>query len=183
MSDSENYPPAAVCTPKRHRNEVDVSNVLPANAKKRRKSSSKKQADGVLFGNKKSSIGIAYADYFNPLPLQTIALIVAAIGFCLRLYLNNGIVGDEQFSETAVKPFYDGYLSELKEWSAIEPVVTEKVRRKQFKRALRSAGASVHKVTGMSQEAKLRARMNLVGREVDTGSEDEDDRGMQSEEI
>ncbi|KZP02873.1 hypothetical protein FIBSPDRAFT_1055595 [Athelia psychrophila] len=137
----------------------------------------------VFFGNKKSSIGIAYADYFNPLPLQTIALIVAAIGFCLRLYLNNGIVGDEQFSETAVKPFYDSYLSELKEWSAIEPVVTEKVRRKQFKRALRSAGASVQKVTGMSQEAKLRARMNLVGREVDMGSEDEDDRRMQSEEI
>ncbi|KZP26220.1 hypothetical protein FIBSPDRAFT_1005545 [Athelia psychrophila] len=142
----------------------------------------------VLFGNKKSSIGIAYADYFNPLPLQTITLIVAVIGFCLRLYLNNGIVGDEQFSETAVKPFYDGYLSELKEWSAIEPVVTEKVRRKQFKRALYAylslvAGASVHKVTGMSQEAKLRARMNLLDREVDTGSEDEDDRGMQSEEI
>lgn len=35
----------------------------------------------------------------------------------------------------------------------------------------------------MSQEAKLRARMNLVGREVDMGSEDEEDRGMQSEEL
>lgn len=58
------------------------------------------------------------------------------VGFCLRLYLANGIVGDEPFSETAVKPFYDGYLEGLEEWSAIEPVVTEKVRRKQFKKAL-----------------------------------------------
>lgn len=33
----------------------------------------------VFFGNKKSSIGVAYADYFNPLPLQTIALIVTAV--------------------------------------------------------------------------------------------------------
>lgn len=53
------------------------------------------------------------------------------------MYRDNGIVRDEQFSDSAaVKPFYDGYLSELKERSAIEPVVTEKVRRKQFTRAL-----------------------------------------------
>ncbi|KZP12817.1 hypothetical protein FIBSPDRAFT_1049856 [Athelia psychrophila] len=134
----------------------------------------------VFFGNKKSSIGVAYADHFNPLPLQTMALI---LGFCIRLYLADGIVGDQPFSESAVKPSYDAYLAELKEWSAIEPAVTESIRRKQFKKAIRGAGASVQKVTGMSKEAKLRARTNLVGREVDTASESEYDRGAQSEEL
>ncbi|KZP09404.1 hypothetical protein FIBSPDRAFT_873560 [Athelia psychrophila] len=90
---------------------------------------------------------------------------------------------DQPFTEITVKSSYDGYLAALKEWSAIEPAVTESIRHKQFKKALRGAGASVQKVTGMSKEAKLRARTNLVGREVDTASESEYDRGAQSEEL
>ncbi|KZP13899.1 hypothetical protein FIBSPDRAFT_897067 [Athelia psychrophila] len=137
----------------------------------------------IFFSNKKLSIGVAFADHFNPLPLPTMALIVAAIAFCLRAYQADGVIGNQQFSEATVQPLYDSYLVGLEEWSAIEPVVTEKIRRKQFKKALCGAGASVQKVTGMSKEAKLRARANLVGREVDTASESEGEHRAQSEEL
>lgn len=33
----------------------------------------------IFFSNKKLSIGVAFADHFNPLPLPTMALIVAAV--------------------------------------------------------------------------------------------------------
>lgn len=58
------------------------------------------------------------------------------IGFYIRIYQEHGIIVEQQFSETAVKPFYNTYLTELKEWTAIEPAVTEKIRRKLFKKAM-----------------------------------------------
>ncbi|KZP26447.1 hypothetical protein FIBSPDRAFT_1040724 [Athelia psychrophila] len=104
--------------------------MLPPNARKRQKSSSKKQADGrpphlaqwsllrtALFTlivaalprphhlaqrslPRAPSFALIIAT-LNPLSLQTIALIVAAVGFCLRLYRDNDIVRDEQFSDSA----------------------------------------------------------------------------------
>ncbi|KZP20413.1 hypothetical protein FIBSPDRAFT_538955 [Athelia psychrophila] len=72
------------------------------------------------------------------------------------------------------------HLSNTVTGCAIEPAVTESIRRKP---ALRGTSMSVQKVVGMSREAKQRARMNLVGHEVDTASESEGEHGAQSEEI
>lgn len=52
------------------------------------------------------------------------------------MHQQDGIVGNQPFSETTAKSYYDGYLAELEEWNAIEPAVTESIRRKQFKKAV-----------------------------------------------
>ncbi|KAG1719440.1 uncharacterized protein EDB91DRAFT_1065646, partial [Suillus paluster] len=60
-----------------------------------------------------SDEGIVYAKYFDPLPVQTIALILTAIECCIDEWMT-GVKEDIKFSSVAYSPVYLIHLKSLR---------------------------------------------------------------------
>ncbi|KAG1892034.1 hypothetical protein F4604DRAFT_1564880, partial [Suillus subluteus] len=65
----------------------------------------------MWFANR-SDEGIVYAKYFDPLPIQTIALILTALECCIDEWMT-GVKEDIKFSSVAYSPVYLLHLNSL----------------------------------------------------------------------
>ncbi|EDR01959.1 uncharacterized protein LACBIDRAFT_332809 [Laccaria bicolor S238N-H82] len=114
----------------------------------------------------KTSQGPLLQHYFNPIPLETLALIFTVIDFCLREW-STGVFIQSKFYEKVVLATHKVYRLELEAWNAINPSVIENIRKKLFNRALRSAGvfdASLKIPSCLQDAIKDRVQMELDGR-------------------
>ncbi|EDQ99159.1 uncharacterized protein LACBIDRAFT_317504 [Laccaria bicolor S238N-H82] len=121
----------------------------------------------------KTSQGPLLQHYFNPIPLETLALIFTVIDFCLREW-STGVFIQSKFYEKVVLATHKAYRLELEAWNAINPSVIENIRKKLFNRALRSAGvfdASLKIPSCLQDAIKDRVQMELDGRTGETDSE------------
>ncbi|KAJ7192316.1 hypothetical protein GGX14DRAFT_578183 [Mycena pura] len=118
-----------------------------------------------IFKNNKA-LGAVFPSYFNPISAEYLALdfsIEWATGVELRT----------KFSEKDMSEAYQTHLADINEkWIKCNPTVTEKLRRKWYKRAAQDfAPAEPEQRTNIDVEDQDAIRMELEGRTGDTDSE------------
>ncbi|KAF8057385.1 hypothetical protein FPV67DRAFT_1723987 [Lyophyllum atratum] len=136
-----------------------------------------------LWFKNKASAGIVFKRYFDPISIETLALIFTLINFCIKEW-ETGQHVQADFSEDDVLASHQVFHADLKEWQSLNLEVTTNKRRKLFSRACKRAGvvtedAAQPQLTG---EAKERARKELEGHTGETDSEDGDDEEDEDEE-
>jgi len=128
------------------------------------------------FSNGLKSKGIVFEKYFNPISLETLALLFTMVKFCIEEW-SNGIREQAKLSEEVNSATFEAFLKDLRAWNALAPDVILKIRSKMYKKA--RLAAKVDLVTPMKNhvagavEDKL--RKELEGRTGETDSEDEEE--------
>jgi len=121
----------------------------------------------------KKSFGVEFLKYFDPIALVTIALILTAVDFVLGEW-STSVYIKATFDENTNGERFKSYLKGVMEWRNDNPEVVDKFCQKLFKRAMRNAGATmVEHSSGLSRDAKLRAKLELAACTGDTDSEEE----------
>jgi len=119
-----------------------------------------------------NSPGIIYPRFFNPISLNTLALIFVMIDHCLKEWSTGKHVRAD-FSEKLSGQSYCAYVTDLEAWSDLNKTVVANTRKKYYLRARRSAGIidNAKQVTSLVGDAKDRARDEMAGRTGETDSE------------
>ncbi|KAF8159954.1 hypothetical protein B0H34DRAFT_705535 [Crassisporium funariophilum] len=125
-----------------------------------------------------TSPGIVFKHYFDPISLDTLALMFTLVRSCIDEW-STGKHIPTAFSEKAVLDNHKVFRADLDEWHTLNVAVTTNKRKKMFNRACKNAGvvdvnAAKPQLTG---EAKERARKELEGHTGETDSEDEGEDG------
>ncbi|KAG5640375.1 hypothetical protein DXG03_008884 [Asterophora parasitica] len=96
-----------------------------------------------------------FAQYFNPIPLKTLALLFTLVQFCIAEW-SNSTCKEASFHEKDVLDSYDAYLADIQKWASFNPAITTNKHMKLFKRACKSAGVEttniVPQLTGDAEE-------------------------------
>ncbi|KAG6894037.1 hypothetical protein C0992_007729 [Termitomyces sp. T32_za158] len=118
-----------------------------------------------------SDIGALFPQYFNPISLHSLALVLTAIDFCITEW-SSGTFKKGAFTEKLYSETYKVFFEDLKKWHNLNPNVTTKQREKLFKRALKASGAVT---TGpqpmLVGDMEERVHQELEGHTGDTDSE------------
>ncbi|KAF8950927.1 hypothetical protein BDZ97DRAFT_1933152 [Flammula alnicola] len=122
-----------------------------------------------------NSQGVTFKNLFNPIPLETLALIFTILDFCLDEWSDGTRVKAKLWGKD-IKDRHEIFRKDLAEWEALNVEVVTAIRRKLYTRSSRNAGVATQNVTKptLSAEAKERAREELAGRTGETDSEMED---------
>ncbi|KAG5633831.1 hypothetical protein H0H81_004982 [Sphagnurus paluster] len=144
-------------------------------------------AGNAIFGNilsqtwfKDASLpGIIYKQYFNPISLETLALMFSLVDFGIKEW-DTGRYVPKAFKEQDIIHNHKAFCADLQEWHSLSIPVTTNKRKKMFDHACKTAGAARPQLTG---EAKERALQELKGHTGETdsdensidGSDEEDD--------
>ncbi|GLB45954.1 hypothetical protein LshimejAT787_4300010 [Lyophyllum shimeji] len=123
----------------------------------------------------KSAVGVLYKSYFNPISLNTLALIMTLIQFCIQEW-STGVKVKGAFTEKSFQTDYDSHLTELKKWKAFSVEVTTNIRKKMSGWLLKLVGVDPNPVRRryLVGEDEERARKELEGH---TGLTDSEDKG------
>ncbi|KAJ7318308.1 hypothetical protein DFH08DRAFT_971380 [Mycena albidolilacea] len=126
-----------------------------------------------IFKNKKA-LGAIFSLYFNPISAEYLAL---DFTISLTQEWSTGVEVRTKFSEKDMSEAYQTHLTDINEkWIKCNPTVTEKLRRKWYKRAAQDfAPAEPEQCTNIDAEDQDAIRMELEGRTGDTDSEEEND--------
>ncbi|KAF8990929.1 hypothetical protein BDQ17DRAFT_1547031 [Cyathus striatus] len=120
--------------------------------------------------------GVVFDRYFNPLPLECLALIFTALSFSIEEW-STGSRKQASFTETVAEAKYRAHLNDLELWNGLNPDVTIKIRKKLCQRARRYAGVIDDDPVAPQLVGDLieSARKELEGRlgETDTEGESE----------
>ncbi|KAJ7718056.1 hypothetical protein B0H16DRAFT_1337658, partial [Mycena metata] len=128
----------------------------------------------AIFKDKKSLAAI-FRSYFDPLPAAYVALEFTALQHLTEEF-STGTYINASFQEKDVVQSYRTHLADIEKWMSCNPVVTEKLRRKWFKRAARNFGpAEPAADTHIDEKDEDALRKELEGRTGDTDSENEGD--------
>ncbi|KAJ7798116.1 hypothetical protein B0H14DRAFT_43470 [Mycena olivaceomarginata] len=128
----------------------------------------------IIFKDKKSLAAI-FPSYFNPIPAPYLALEFSVLQFLTQEW-STGTHVPGAFTEKEMGNSYHTHLSDINEkWIKYNPVVTENLRRKWYKRASQHfAPAEPEKGTHIEEEDEDALRLELAGRTGETDSEGED---------
>ncbi|KAF7349789.1 hypothetical protein MVEN_01278900 [Mycena venus] len=127
-----------------------------------------------LFKNKKS-LAAVFPSYFNPISVAQLALEFTILQSLTQEY-STGIHIPVEFTEKDMHQAYLTHVADIEKWIGLNPVVTEKLRRKWYKKAAQHiAPAEREQDTHIDNEDQDALRMQLDGRTGDTDSENEDD--------
>ncbi|KAJ7216107.1 hypothetical protein B0H12DRAFT_1241919 [Mycena haematopus] len=132
----------------------------------------------ILFKDK-NSLAAIFPSYFNPIPAPYLALEFSVLQFLTQEW-STGTHVPATFTEKDMAASYNTHLSDINEkWIKCNPVVTENLRRKWYKRASQHfAPAEPEKGTHIEEEDEDALRLELAGRTGETDSEDERERAM-----
>ncbi|PIL32080.1 hypothetical protein GSI_06785 [Ganoderma sinense ZZ0214-1] len=125
-------------------------------------------------GNTRTAIGFRFPDAFNPIPTQTVALVLTVV----RAHIEEWSTGRHSaihFSESEFAGTYKGLLEDLKGWVEGKEDVWLNIRKKWYRRAF-TAGGGVMAEAGHSRVSRSvldSAREELEGRTGLTDSENE----------
>ncbi|GLB39212.1 hypothetical protein LshimejAT787_0603740 [Lyophyllum shimeji] len=123
-----------------------------------------------------NSPGIIFQHHFNPISINTLALIFTLINFCIKEW-DTGKFKKAVFSEKLERDTYRAICIDLDDWQNLSLPVTTNRRKKLFNRAMKNAGV-VEEAPVQPElvgEDKERARKELEGHTGDTDSEAGDD--------
>ncbi|KAJ7683614.1 hypothetical protein B0H14DRAFT_3907847 [Mycena olivaceomarginata] len=128
----------------------------------------------IIFKDKKSLAAI-FPSYFNPIPAPYLALEFSVLQFLTQEW-STGTHVPGAFTEKEMGNSYRTHLSDINEkWIKYNPVVTENLWRKWYKRASQHfAPAEPEKGTHIEEEDEDALRLELAGRTGETDSEGED---------
>ncbi|KAJ7263642.1 hypothetical protein B0H12DRAFT_1068964 [Mycena haematopus] len=136
----------------------------------------------ILFKDK-NSLAAIFPSYFNPIPAPYLALefsVVSSISHpgVVHWYPRPRDIYGERHGRL-VQHSSLGYHMINEKWIKCNPVVTENLRRKWYKRASQHfAPAEPEKGTHIEEEDEDALRLELAGRTGETDSEDEGERAM-----
>ncbi|KAG6877099.1 hypothetical protein C0992_010838, partial [Termitomyces sp. T32_za158] len=82
-----------------------------------------------------SDIGALFPQYFNPISLHSLALVLTAIDFCITEW-SSGTFKKGAFTEKLYSETYKVFFEDLKKWHNLNSNVMTKQRKKLFKHAL-----------------------------------------------
>ncbi|KAF7371561.1 hypothetical protein MVEN_00011300 [Mycena venus] len=120
----------------------------------------------IWFRNK-SSRGVLFVEYFSPISLVTLALVLTAIEFCIEEY-STGRFQQGVFDELVNKDRYETHLKDLTDWVALKPDVTAVVLQRMHDTCRTATGAALVKTTGrMTEVARTKALAELEAMNVD----------------
>ncbi|KAI1781868.1 hypothetical protein LXA43DRAFT_977864 [Ganoderma leucocontextum] len=80
-------------------------------------------------------IGLRLPTQFSPIREETLGIIFTAIEFCLDQWADGTLSEGARFTEKVYKPKYENHLRLIKEWTKIDPTVTEKIRKQMYDEA------------------------------------------------
>ncbi|KAF7328217.1 hypothetical protein MVEN_02561500 [Mycena venus] len=127
-----------------------------------------------LFKNKKSLAAI-FPSHFNPISPAHLALDFTILQSLTQEY-STGVHIPAEFTEKDMLKSYHTHLADIEKWIALNPAVTEKLRRKWYKRAAQDIlPTEPEQDTHIDEEDQDALRSQLEGRTGDTDSEDESD--------
>ena len=103
----------------------------------------------MWFSRGLKSYGVEYAESFSPIPLPTLALMMAMVGslhfwhsmftsharekieFCLNEW-NTGVFVGDTLQESSLKKEFSKHLKSVFSWDGLNPGVTGRIRQKIF---------------------------------------------------
>ncbi|KAJ7717262.1 hypothetical protein B0H16DRAFT_1799442 [Mycena metata] len=122
----------------------------------------------------KNSLAAIFRSQFDPHPAPYLALEFTILQHLTGEW-STGSYLPTPFAEKDVVQSYRIHLTDIEKWINCNPVVTEKLRKKWFKRAAQNFGPVEPKEdTHLDEEDQDALRMELDGRTGDTDSENED---------
>ncbi|KAL1668128.1 hypothetical protein GGF50DRAFT_111545 [Schizophyllum commune] len=133
--------------------------------------------EDTLFGSQETSFGVVYREYFDPLPVPTIALVYSMIFHAISEWSTGHFI-HRKFTEGNIKRLvYEPHLRLVKDWDEDEPSTTRKMRGRWYKKIRASAGFDDvdAPVITVSEQARLKAREELSKHTGDTDTEEEGD--------
>ncbi|KAM6494015.1 hypothetical protein JOM56_010376 [Amanita muscaria] len=120
-----------------------------------------------------SDYGVRFAKYFNPIPINLLALVFTIIEFLIDEYTT----GEKtSFREKNNIEQFEKHSQRIEEWNKLNKQVTTNIRMKLFKKLMKRAGASHGPspvVAGMTMSMREKAQQALDGRTGETDSEAE----------
>ncbi|PSS16472.1 hypothetical protein PHLCEN_2v3247 [Hermanssonia centrifuga] len=124
----------------------------------------------------KKDIGVVFADYFNPLPLPLMALLLTMVEFGVDGWSSGQYVAvDSGFSEKDYAAKYAAHLKQLKDWESVSVSKVKKIRSRMYNTLLMgSIKQDVHEPEGFSEEARRLAEAEMAGI-PDSEEEEEED--------
>ncbi|KAJ6540665.1 hypothetical protein B0H19DRAFT_1078065 [Mycena capillaripes] len=127
----------------------------------------------IIFKDKKSLAAI-FPSYFNPIPAAYLALEFSVLQSLTQEW-STGTFIQAEFTEKEMGVSYRTHLSDINEkWIKCNPAVTEKLRRKWYKRASQHfSPAEQEQSTHIDEEDQDALRLELEGRTGETDSENE----------
>ncbi|KAJ6580263.1 hypothetical protein B0H10DRAFT_2235393 [Mycena sp. CBHHK59/15] len=124
-----------------------------------------------LFKNKKS-LAAVFPSFFNPISVAHLAL---EFTVSLTQEYSTGVHIPVEFTEKDMHKAYLTHVADIEKWIALNPMVTEKLRCKWYKKAAQHiAPAEPEQDTHIDNEDQDALRMQLDGRTGDTDSENEE---------
>ncbi|KAJ7193748.1 hypothetical protein GGX14DRAFT_322821, partial [Mycena pura] len=126
----------------------------------------------LVFFKERTSVGIIFSSYFDPIPFPLIALEITTLEFCAKEW-QTGTFSAAKFTEKSIAEAYAGHLADTEKWSKLNEAVVDKLRRKWYVRASRPVTkiTSTDKAGNMDEEQQNALRDELAGRTGDTDSE------------
>ncbi|KAL1661993.1 hypothetical protein GGF50DRAFT_90269 [Schizophyllum commune] len=135
----------------------------------------------VIFPQSKgaAAMGVVYEKYFNPISLNTLALIFSQVRHCILEWSSGKLVPKDYTEKIAMQgEAFTTLLKDLQDWEDADPDLTKKLRAKMFKKAKNLSnvqGQSTTSVPRLTAERKRRIAAHLATRTGDTDSEVEDE--------
>ncbi|KAI0682795.1 hypothetical protein BC835DRAFT_1524448 [Cytidiella melzeri] len=111
-----------------------------------------------------TSPGAEFSALFDPLPLPTIALLLAMVRFGLMRWATGRLEQKgPEFRETTYGQVVKEHLGQLEDWAKLRPVITTKICHSLFKKILRLGGIErkQDKPLGLLDVAKENALQDL----------------------
>ncbi|KAI0709806.1 hypothetical protein C8Q76DRAFT_578238, partial [Earliella scabrosa] len=128
----------------------------------------------AFFKDARSGIGFRFPEAFNPIPTETVALLLTIIRFHLEEWVTGKHI-QGQFKETEYAAIYQGILKDINKWVGDNDMIWKNIRAKWYKRAFRAGGGVL--VDGVEvrvpQAIMEEAQAELAGRTGLTNSEPE----------
>ncbi|KAJ6542254.1 hypothetical protein B0H10DRAFT_2244742 [Mycena sp. CBHHK59/15] len=157
-----------------------VRSSTPASIKANRALHDKLLSKAAFQYKDKDSLGGIFRSYFDPISLPNLALDFSTVEFCMHEW-SSGTFVQAMFYEKDVVTSYHTHLADIENWSSLNKMVVENIRRKWTKRASQTLGLATTSQASSSidkaQEDMLRDEME--GRTGATNSEPEDKSGDQ----
>ncbi|KAM6493522.1 hypothetical protein JOM56_011656 [Amanita muscaria] len=122
-----------------------------------------------------SDYGIRFAKYFNPIPINLLALAFTVIEFLIDEYTTGEKVKTSFREKNNIEQF-EKHSQRIEEWNKLNKQVTTNICMKLFKKLMKRAGASHGPspvVAGMTMSMREKAQQALDGRTGETDSEAE----------
>ncbi|TFK91397.1 hypothetical protein K466DRAFT_596143 [Polyporus arcularius HHB13444] len=130
----------------------------------------------AFFGKGATGMGFTFPDAFDPVPTETIALILTVFRFHIEEWKEGKHI-QGHFKETDYGQVYSGLIKDINAWASKNEAAWKNIRSKWYKRAYRAGGGVILEDTEVrvAQAVLDDAQAELLARTGLTDSEGEDD--------